>query len=41
MVSVVMKFKDAYYDKPRQCFKKLRHHLACKGLYSQLWFFQS
>ena len=23
------------YDKPRQCVKKQRHHLADKGLYSQ------
>ena len=23
------------YDKPRQCIKKQRHHLADKGLYSQ------
>ena len=23
------------YDKPRQCVKKQRHHIASKGLYSQ------
>ena len=28
------------YDKPRQCIKKQRYHLANKDPYSQLWFFQ-
>ena len=27
------------YVKPRQCFKKQRHHLAYKGLYSQRYSF--
>ena len=26
--------KKKSYDKPRQCFKKQRHHFADKGLYS-------
>ena len=29
------------YDKPRQCVKKQRHHLADKGLYSQSYGFSS
>ena len=29
------------YDKPRQCIKKQRHHLADKGLYSQRYNFSS
>ena len=27
------------YDKPRQCIKKLRHHLANKHLYNQSYSF--
>ena len=27
------------YDKPRQCFKKQRHHFANKGPYSQTMIF--
>ena len=27
------------YDKPKQCIKKQRCHLADKGLWSKLWFF--
>ena len=38
-VTAAMKLKDAplkkSYDKPRQHIKKLRHHFADKGLYSQ------
>ena len=39
-----MKLKDASslqgkLDKPRQCIKKLRHHLADKGPYSQYYVF--
>ena len=29
------------YDKPRQCVKKQRYHLANKGLYSQSYGFSS
>ena len=29
------------YDQPRQCIKKQRHHLACKGLYTQCYVFSS
>ena len=29
------------YDKPRQCFKKQRHHFADKGLYSESYGFSS
>ena len=40
MVIAATKLKDACsleesYDKPIQCIKKQRHHLAAKGLYSQ------
>ena len=40
MVTAAVKLKDAYsleesYDKPRQRFKKQRHHFADKGLYCQ------
>ena len=40
-----MKLKDSAwkknYDKPRQCIKKQRHHLADEGLYSQTYGFSS
>ena len=44
MVTAVMKLKDASslqgkLDKPRQCIKKQRHHLADKGPYSQYYVF--
>ena len=29
------------YDKPRQCIKKKRYHLADKGLYSQSYGFSN
>ena len=46
MVTATKKLKDACsfeesYDKPRQCIKKQRHHLAAKGLYSQSYGFSS
>ena len=39
-MTAAMKLKDVFsleegYDKPRLYFKKLRHHFADKGLYSQ------
>ena len=41
-----MKLKDAcsledFYDKPRQCIKKQRHHFANKGPYSQSYGFST
>ena len=48
MVTTVMKLKDTSwknsyvsYVKPRQCFKKQRHHFANKGPYSQSCGFSS
>ena len=45
-VIAATKLKDACsleesYDKPIQCIKKQRHHLAAKGLYSQSYDFSS
>ena len=43
MMTAAMELKDAYlkesYDKPRQHFKKQRHHFAYKGLSSQSYGF--
>ena len=44
--TAAMKLKDVCsfkenYDKPRQCIKKQRHHLADKGSYSQSYDFSS
>ena len=46
MVTAVMKLEDDYflqesYNKPRQCIKKQRHHLANKGPYKQAYGFSS
>ena len=45
-MTAATKLKDACsfeesYDKPRQCIKKQRHHLAAKGLYIQSYGFSS
>ena len=44
-MTAAMELKDAYlkesYDKPRQHFKKQRHHFAYKGLSSQSYGFSS
>ena len=45
MMTAAVELKDAYlkesYDKPRQHFKKRRHHFAYKGLSSQSYGFSS
>ena len=46
MVTTAMKLEDISswkksYDKPKQCIKKQRHHLADKSLYSQSYGFSS
>ena len=34
-VELFAPISEGCYDKPRQCFKRQRHHFANKGLYSQ------
>ena len=34
-----LRLKEESHDKPRQCFKKQRHHFANKGLSSQAMVF--